>query len=276
MDAKSIRRLVPKTLRQRLRSIAAYPRTWRVASDLESFGRIRRLENSTARWEPHVQRVPIRLRPLAGAEVEVRSNTSDIYVLRTNFEDLLHVPPASLEPGDVRVIWDLGANIGLTVAHLAVLFPDASLLGVELNRENAELCRENTRAWADRCQILQAAVWHEDGEVGYEHTVGHEHGTRATVTRGQSTGELAPAYSLNTLLADFSPGVVDYMKMDIEGAEQDVLRRNTEWAESVRVIKVEVHPPYHPDECGEDLRRLGFQAEVGERRHGPVTGTRAF
>jgi hypothetical protein len=53
---------------------------------------------------------------------------------------------------------------------------------------------------------------------------------------------------------------IDYVKMDIEGAEREVLRSNTEWAERVRCIKVEVHHGYSKDDCIADLQRLGFQA----------------
>lgn len=50
--------------------------------------------------------------------------------------------------------------------------------------------------------------------------------------------------------------------MDIEGAEQGVLRTGTDWARHVRSIKVEVHEPYRVPECLRDLERLGFSARL--------------
>jgi hypothetical protein len=106
-------------------------------------------------------------------------------------------------------------------------------------------------------------VWLDDGTVEYGYhqgdefrfTVEAEHAPTGSETR------TAPAISLNALLAlDANGGCVDYVKMDIEGAERFVLRHNTEWAARVRSIKVEVHPPYSVEECLADLRRLGFDA----------------
>jgi FkbM family methyltransferase len=63
------------------------------------------------------------------------------------------------------VILDLGANIGITVADNARRYPGARLIAVELDPENAELARLNTAPWADRVELLQGAVWTEDGEI---------------------------------------------------------------------------------------------------------------
>ena len=131
-------------------------------------------------------------------------------------------------------ILDLGANIGMTMAHLAVLYPSARIVGVELDAENAALCRENLRPWADRCTIVEAAAWTADGAVRYERRRGYEQGFHVTSESGNAT---APAISLNTLLARHGWDQVDFVKMDIEGAEQQVLRRATQWAERVRSIK---------------------------------------
>jgi FkbM family methyltransferase len=76
-----------------------------------------------------------------------------------------HLP--SPEVHAPRIIWDLGANIGLTVAHLAFRFPHARVLGVELDEENVALARRNVAPWADRCGVIHAAVWPSDGEVQY-------------------------------------------------------------------------------------------------------------
>src|SRR3954463_5702055 len=84
------------------------------------------------------------------------------------------------------------------------------------------------------------------------------------------------ALSLNTLLEQSGGAetVIDYVKMDIEGAEARVLKENVEWAERARAIKVEVHEPYSVEGCTEDLRRLGFETHPLPTRRGGVTGLR--
>jgi len=89
------------------------------------------------------------------------------------------------------------------------------------------------------------------------------------------------AISLDSLAAELEEGErVDYVKMDIEGAEEHVLRINTDWAGIVRTIKVEVHSPYTVEDCQRDLRALGFEVSedpiflANPRGMPPVVGIR--
>lgn len=277
MVSERIRRAVPRPLRRRARSVRAYPKTFRVAGDLASFRRLRRLDDMGIVWSPTVRTVDLRVKPLGGASIAIRPKSSDIYVLWSTFIRKRHLPPELPDRSEPKVIWDLGSNIGLTVAHVASLYPDASVVGVELDESNVRLCERNIGPWSERCTVLQGAVWPTDGEVHYEVELGHEHGLRASSDPrlDGSMGASAPAYSLNTLLREHAAANgVDYVKMDIEGAEREVLRRNTEWARRVRVIKVEVHEPYSIDDCRADLERVGFTVTTERFAHGPVTGIR--
>ncbi len=62
--------------------------------------------------------------------------------------------------------------------------------------------------------------------------------------------------------ADGQVGDIDFLKVDVEGAERVLFQENTSWASKVRCIKVELHPPYSLEECCADLQRLGFSAAV--------------
>jgi FkbM family methyltransferase len=205
---------------------------------------------------------------LLGGEVLLRPGTSDVVVLEETVREPNHVPPHRRVPRDARRIWDLGSNIGLVAAHYAVLYPRAEILAVELDRENAALCRRNTSRWRERCEVLEAAVWTEDGFVTYEIDPTREYGAHVA-----EQGRRASAVSLNTLLTEHgSP--VDFVKVDLEGAEASILRTNTEWAAGIRCIKVEPHAPYTPEDCAADLRRLGFQTRTDRDRFRAVLGWR--
>jgi hypothetical protein len=69
-------------------------------------------------------------------------------------------------------------------------------------------------------------------------------------------------------------GGVDYVKMDVEGAERELLR-SPGWNEQVRCIKVEVDEPYTLEECVTDLRRLGFTAQIDQDHWACVSGVRS-
>jgi FkbM family methyltransferase len=156
------------------------------------------------------------------------------------------------------------------MAHFLYLYPEAHVLGVELDGDNVALARQNVAEWEDRCQLIHAAVWPTDGEVHYR---GWGSGTsNFQVTGGE--GASVPAVSLNTLMAT-SERPVDYLKIDIEGAERPVLREHTDWAANVRSLKVELHGDYSVAECEADLRALGFTTRVDPHYAACVIGVRA-
>lgn len=198
--------------------------------------------------------------------ISVRPGTSDADVVFETFAGQYHLPPA--EVGTVRVIADLGANIGLTAADFAVRYPEAKVLSVELDDELAQHASRNTERWRSRVEIVSGAVWTEDGTISYDLEHGDEFG--AHVSEGAS--RTAPAYSLDTLLKPYD--VVDYVKMDLEGAEQDILALDCAWAGKVRSIKVEVHGAYTRDKCTQDLQRLGFRTYNDSRHWASVVGVR--
>jgi FkbM family methyltransferase len=213
--------------------------------------------------------ISLRIRAL-GRTVLLRPGTSDGEVVWETFQGLYHLPPPSV--GEPALIWDLGANIGLTAAHFAHLFPRTRIIGVELDAGNAALARANLAPWSARCELITAAVWPEDGEVSYDPVPGTEYALR--VKSGPGGESTAPALSLNSLLARSGASTIDFVKMDIEGAERRVLRENTQWAEFVRSIKVEVHEPYETEECARDLEELGFVIRLDDRHWACVMGER--
>src|SRR4051812_18900750 len=88
-------------------------------------------------WPRRGKLFPVHIRSLNGGRVSCRIGTSDIGVLHATFVRQYHLPPPDSIPA---AILDLGSNIGLTVAHYACVFPEAKILGVELDANNFELC----------------------------------------------------------------------------------------------------------------------------------------
>ena len=199
----------------------------------------------------------LRLRALAGGAVWCRPGASDFTVLYDAFHKRYHEPPPAL--GEPRTILDLGSNVGYTIAQMAERFPAARIVGVELDRDNVELCRRNIARFGPRCEVVWGAAWREDGEVVY---AGPRQQSYSIVETGRRPGpaERAPAHSLPTLLARFEGGSVDFLKMDVEGAERQILATAGEWIGRVRCLKIETHAPYSVGDCIDDLARQGFEA----------------
>jgi FkbM family methyltransferase len=256
--------------------IAAFSRVWfrRIAS-LRSDARLAANAGSFLRLA-RTRLVPAGRREVAVSlrvdettfDVFLRPRSSDAIVVTETFVGRYHLPPIPL--AGVRTILDLGANIGLTMAHLAALCPDARVVGVELDGNNAQLAQRNVARWSDRCLVIEGAVWVRDELLRYRLAEGEECGAVLA-----EDGPLeVKGFALGTLLARIGWDSVDYVKMDIEGAERTVLNENTEWASRVRSIKVETHDGYGREECAADLERLGFSRSLDPRHAAAVSGVR--
>ena len=220
--------------------------------------------------------VDLRIRQLDGQPIRIRTNGTDAEVLYTTFVQQFHLPPVGFALDESSIIFDLGANIGCTMAHFAQRFPGVTIVGVEMDQANAALARHNTRN--DRqCQLVEGAVWVQDGEVQYAYAATNQDGYRASEEVPDASAENirhAKAYSLQTLCDNYAPDrMIDFVKMDIEGAERRVLSENTDWAQRVRCIKVELHD-YDKATCIADLTRLGFRAIPDDHDHNSVLGIR--
>jgi FkbM family methyltransferase len=151
----------------------------------------------------------VAVRRLGGREVVLRDGTSDAATAVSVFARLYHRPPPGVEPA---LIWDLGANVGLTMADFGLRFPNAVIVGVEPDAGNVHSARRNIAFLGERAQLLQGAVWPVDGQVRLG--AGSEAGFRVE----QDGGQTVPAISLNALLARTGPP--GFVKVDIEGSEQ--------------------------------------------------------
>jgi FkbM family methyltransferase len=205
--------------------------------------------------------VALGVRDWGGEPFYVRPRGTDWQTAHASLIGRYHRPPAELR--DVHTILDLGANIGATVGDLAAAYPAARVLGVEMDAANAAVAERNVRRWADRASILHGAVWSEDGEIAYGGDRG-EWAYRVLPAMDERTAAAAidtvPAFSLTTLIDRLAPGgMVDYVKMDVEGAERFLLDHDDGWAARVRCMEVEVHLPLDVATCTHQLQSIGFR-----------------
>ncbi|MDP1569139.1 MAG: FkbM family methyltransferase [Vicinamibacterales bacterium] len=142
---------------------------------------------------------------------------------------------AVLEP-DQPVILDCGANIGYTVLHYKRLFPRARITAFEPDPLFAPILRRNlARNGADDVEIVEAAVWTRDGHAPW--MVEGKDGSRlATATGGAPDVEVATVDLARYLNQD-----IDLLKLDIEGAEFDVVPHVATHLHRVRNVLVEGH-----------------------------------
>lgn len=201
----------------------------------------------------------------------LRAGTSDANVADSTFRHRYHLPEWPLPPAPL--IWDLGANIGLTAAHLAAEYADGTIVAVELDAGNVEVARRNTQHLGSRCEVIHAGVWVTDERVEYANTTTQGFGI------GGQGGEpvFAPGMMPQQILARHPGRRVAFAKIDIEGAERRILYENCDWVEQVDSMKIEMHGrdmAKVTSDMIDQLRSRGFTAGVASAYDAAVIAQR--
>lgn len=147
-----------------------------------------------------------------------------------------------------RII-DCGANIGLSVLHFRRQYPDARLTAFEPDPEFLPVLHRNLeRNGAGEVEVIPAAVWTQSGTSDW--WCEGVNGSKLVVPTA-SVGD-APRSAdcreggsivqvLTVDLADYLDGEVDLLKLDIEGAEFEVVRHLGRRLRTVRNLTIECH-----------------------------------
>lgn len=199
----------------------------------------------------------VRLKGLS-EPVYVRLGTTDWYVLEEIFLDEVYAP-AIKDAQEVRRIVDLGANTGFSIRLWQANFPSASIVAVEPDEDNLQMCRKNILRYEtgdSRTQLVQACVAATPRRVTLDRSMGSWGYTmRDARTQGD---EQVEALTLPQIMAECGmEGTIDLLKCNIEGAEQEVFAHCKDWIGRVRRLAVQVHLPYTAEKFLEDLRSSG-------------------
>lgn len=218
-------------------------------------------------------------RPRAQGELELRWPGYDHpFKLRFGGSDLrtfLHVIvargyefPFALDP---RSVVDAGANIGLSAVYFATKYPSAHVIALEPDADNFKLLCENTKNYKQVVPV-QAALWWREGTVQLVDPGQGEWAFRVGGLQGPSPVREAgvatvPSVTITQLLDRFDVQTVDLLKMDIEGAEREVLHHSVDWIGQVSAIAIELHDRFVPG-CEDAFTRAtstwGHRAQKGE------------
>lgn len=142
------------------------------------------------------------------------------------------------------VILDVGANIGIASLYFHLRYPTASITAVEADPDVFQLLAGNIRAtMASRVTAVHGAAGEESGELLLYRWPGKPGRLTSSLERdrGGAEGLVVPALRLSSMVGDR----VDLLKIDIEGAEHQVLRELAAAGALARVRQIifELHTP---------------------------------
>jgi FkbM family methyltransferase len=143
---------------------------------------------------------------------------------------LYRIQNSSEQP--IRRIVDVGANIGDETFRFRVFHPDAEIVAIEADPDNAAMLRQNFGG-DSRVTVLHRALWPNRG------TVRIAAGPISQASHVADDGVPVETVTLPELLETY--GTIDVLKIDIEGAERAVFSdpQASRWLRDVRMLIVE-------------------------------------
>ncbi len=165
---------------------------------------------------------PVEWRTLAGEfwGREADRWVIDFLIREQWVERIYHHPDAHVQPGDI--VLDVGAHLG-TFTRFALLHGASKVIAFEPEPTNV-ICFERT--FADeiedgRVELVAAAAWNESGTLQFDPPSGQPHTGMGRVSEGGLM--VVPAVTIDSVVDELGIRRVDFVKMDIVGAERYAL-----------------------------------------------------
>jgi len=139
--------------------------------------------------------------------------------------------------GKNPLIIDCGANIGFSVLYFKKKYPSAQIVAYEADGGNFSLLEKNVaQNHLDNVTLLNKAVWVHDDGVRF-----NAKGTEASriVDGAVSDADVVPSERLFHVLAAHPS--IDFLKMDIEGAEYEVIKDCAALLPNIKNMFIEYH-----------------------------------
>jgi FkbM family methyltransferase len=206
-----------------------------------------------------------------GKPFEIVDSSSFLWMYREIFVDEIYRFRARTE--EPRVI-DCGANVGLSVLYFKRLYPRARVTAFEPDDKIFDVLTRNVaRQELSDVELHRRAVWSSETTLNF-HSEGAD-GGRLSNDNGDEGG--ARIKSVPTArLRDFLDRPVDFLKIDIEGAETEVLTDCADRLANVEHLFVEYHSFADAPQTLHTVTRIIADAGFRLHVHPPVTSPQPF
>ena len=155
----------------------------------------------------------IRHHKFLGNTISFYSPTELLHGLKEIFVDEIYKQSLQSRP----YIIDCGANIGLSVIYMKNLYPLATVLAFEPDERNFDLLKKNIENCGfEQVEIRREAVWIENTILQFA-----SEGSMSSRIDQNISGNTIPVKAIR--LKDYLNKPVDFLKIDIEGAEYRVM-----------------------------------------------------
>jgi len=126
------------------------------------------------------------------------------------FKDKIYRPESSSRN---PLIIDGGSHIGLSILYFKHIYPESKIIGFEPDQQTLSLLRKNINGLSD-VQIIESGLYSQDKEISFD---SNETDGGKISSQGQNKIKVER-------LSKYINSEVDFLKLNIEGAELDVLK----------------------------------------------------
>ncbi|OGN33166.1 MAG: hypothetical protein A3I39_03000 [Candidatus Yanofskybacteria bacterium RIFCSPLOWO2_02_FULL_47_9b] len=185
----------------------------------------------------------------------------------------------------IKVI-DCGANIGVSLLYIKLMAPNAQVKCFEPNPAALAILNKNIQAngWGKDVSVRPYALGKTKGRA--EFFVDRDEATSygASLSKYMAGKHALVSFPVQIdRLSDYISGPIDFLKVDIEGAEFDVLEDLSENNKLADISQIQFEYHYHPkffpkplSEILEILKQAGFQTKIKEVKNPNLIARKDF
>ena len=192
---------------------------------------------------------------LFGKKIQVPDAASFLFIRREVFVQQIY----KFNTGSpIPYIIDAGANIGLSIFYFKKLYPNAEIVAFEPDEKIFQVLENNVKVFnLDNVQLFKKGCWNREEVLNF-------------YSEGADGGRIANDFDKNniikietTSLRSFLNKKVDFLKIDIEGAETVVMNDIKDLLINVENIFIEYHSFLGKEQTLDEilaiLRNAGFR-----------------
>jgi FkbM family methyltransferase len=178
--------------------------------------------------------------------IHLRCNSSDPWVLRQVLVREEYRAAKTIRAP--KLLIDCGANVGFASVWFLNFFDGLSVIAIEPDPGNFELCQRNLTQFAGRATCKNVGVWPRSTGLAVIRAAEDEWRFQVRETAPGEAAEVQ-AVDIMSLLRESGFARIDILKIDIEGAECELFGDNPSvWLDHVENLFIELH--------GEEAERI--------------------
>jgi len=177
---------------------------------------------------------------------------------------------------DSPYIIDCGSNIGMSILYFKMLYPYSRIVAFEPGEEAYSCLEENANNnRLTSVAMHKAALSNKEGTIDFYYDKDHVGALRMSTNQKRMPKQRRSVKAL--LLSKYIDEEIDFLKIDIEGAEQEVIKElsNTRKLRYVKQLVIEYH--HHIDRESDVFSRMlklledaGFGYQIESRLRRPL------